>query len=253
MPEPLDRAVVHYALNDPRVVRGGVETFALTLRKFFREVLYMTPATRDEALVRERRLPVICDNHWVLDWPEGIPVIGFQHGVARVKFEAIGDRETGELGRRQARAARRPNTHWVACARWISEKSGALYGNRAASVIYHPVDLELFDGVRHAEGSRLIIHDGRTPHKGSHIYPWLAAKLDGYRFESLDVPREQVPARLAQAAAFLHLSSYEGNSVMCTEAMAMNLPCLFTRVGLLLDGLPLDVWSVPREIGRAHV
>ena len=40
---------------------------------------------------------------------------------------------------------------------------------------------------------------------------------------------------MRRATAFLHLSRYEGNSIVCNEAMAMNLPCLFTRVGLMLD------------------
>ena len=34
---------------------------------------------------------------------------------------------------------------------------------------------------------------------------------------------------------FVHLSRYEGNSVVCNEAMAMNLPCFFTDVGLFRD------------------
>jgi len=248
MPEPLDRAVVHYALNDPRVVRGGVETFARTLGRFFREVVYMTPGTRDERLVRERRLPVVCDNHWVLDWPESIPVIGFQHGVAHVKAKAIGGRETRDLARRQALAAKRPNTLWGAGARWISDTFGELHGNRAARVIYYPVDLERFDGKLDNDGSRLVLHDGRTPHKGSRIYPWLAPACEGFRIEPLLGPSDEVPDRLREACAFIHLSSYEGNSVMCTEAMAMNLPCFFTRVGLFRDGHALDVWSVPREL-----
>jgi hypothetical protein len=247
MPEPLDRAIVHYALNDPREVRGGVETFARTLTRFFREVIYMTPRTRDERLVRERRLPVVCDNQWVLDWPNDIPVIGFQHGVAREKFKAIPSRETLDLARRQAKAARRPNTVWGAGARWISEEFANLYGNGAATVIYYPVDLERFDGKLENEGSKLVLHDGRTPHKGSLIYPWLAPACEGFRVEPLLGPSEEVPDRLREAAAFIHLSAYEGNSVMCTEAMAMNLPCFFTRVGLFRDGLPLDVWSIPKE------
>jgi hypothetical protein len=83
MPDPLDRTVVHYALNDARAVKGGVETFGRMLAKIFREVVYMTPGTRDEARVRAERLAVVCDNQHVLEWPADIPVIGFQHGVAQ--------------------------------------------------------------------------------------------------------------------------------------------------------------------------
>jgi hypothetical protein len=244
----IERSVVHYALNDPRSVRGGVETFATNLGLVFREVLFMTPATRDLELVRARRLPVICDNQWVLDWPPDVPVIGFQHGVVLKKLVALGQRELVGLALRQARAARRPNTLWLACARWISEAFGRLHGNRAAHVIYHAVDLERFDGRLDNENSRLVLHDGRTPHKGSLVYPRLATAFPDYRFEPLDCPPERVPDRLRAACAFFHLSSYEGNSIVCNEAMAMNLPCLFTSVGLALDGEALDVMSLPREL-----
>jgi hypothetical protein len=248
MPDPLERTIVHFALNDPREARGGVETFARTLGRFFREVLYMTPKTLDLARVQRERLPMVCDNQWVLEVPPDIPVIGFQHGVAREKFKAMPSRDTLDLARRQARAARRPNTLWLAGARWISETFGALYGSRAEQVIYYPVDLERFDGRLRNEGSRLVLHDARTPHKGSHIYPWLAPAFPNYRFEPLLGPSDEVPDRLGEACAFFHLSSYEGNSVMCTEAMAMNLPCFFTEVGLFRDGLGLDVFGVPRGL-----
>jgi hypothetical protein len=246
VPDPLDRTIAHLALNDPREVRGGVETFGRTLGRFFREVVYMTPETLDISRIRAERLPVVCDNQWVLEIPAELPAIGFQHGVAREKFKAIPNRETLALARRQARAARRPNTLWLAGARWISETFGSLYGNRAARVIYYPVDLDRFDGRLANDGSRVVSHDGRTPHKGARIYPWLASAFPDFRFEPLLGPTADVPDRLREACAFFHLSSYEGNSVMCTEAMAMNLPCFFTRVGLFRDGHPLDVASVPR-------
>jgi glycosyltransferase involved in cell wall biosynthesis len=247
MDQRLERTVVHYALNDPRSTRGGVESFAQNLGLVFRDVLFMTPQTRDEALVRERRLPVICDNQWVLDWPEDIPVVGFQHGVVWRKFFALRKRELIGLARRQARAAARKNTLWVACARWISEAFAELHGNRAAHVIYHPVDLERFDGRLENDGSRLVLHDGRFPHKGSLVYPRIATAFPDFSFEPLGCSPDEVPDRLRRACAFLHLSSYEGNSIVCNEAMAMNLPCLFTRVGLALDGEPLDVECVPRD------
>jgi len=244
----IPRTVVHYALNDPREVRGGVETFARNLGLVFEEVLFMTPKTRDEALVRSRRLPVICDNQWVLDWPTDVPVIGFQHGVVLKKLVALRQRELLGLAVRQSRAAKRQGTLWVACARWISEAFGRLHGNRATHVIYHPVDLERFDGRLDNASSRLVLHDGRIPHKGSLVYPELARAFPEFRFEPLDCPPERVPERLRAACAFFHLSSYEGNSIVCNEAMAMNLPCLFTEVGLLLDGEPLDVARLPRNV-----
>jgi len=59
---------------------------------------------------------------------------------------------------------------------------------------------------------------------------------------------EPVPDHMRRARAFLHLSRYEGNSLVCCEAMAMNLPCLFTRVGLMLDGeKQFDVSVVSRR------
>jgi hypothetical protein len=243
----LDRSIVHYALHDPRAVRGGVETFARTLESIFREVRYMTPETLDLELIRRERLPVICDNQWVLDIPENIPAIGFQHGVAFRKFLALRERGTLELARRQARAARRKNTLWVACARWIGETFERLHGNGARHVVYHPVDLERFDGSSPGSDEKLLLHDGRTPHKGSRVYPLLARAFPEWRFEPLDCAPADVPARFRQGRAFLHLSSYEGNSIVCNEAMAMNLPCLFTDVGLMLDGFALDVSVVPRS------
>ena len=207
----------------------------------------MTPATLDLELVRARRLTVICDNQWVLDIPDEIPVVGFQHGVAWNKFLALKDRGTWALARRQARAARRRNVLWVACARWVGEAFARLHGNGAAHVVHYPVDTERFDGRRDGADPRLILHDGRTPHKGSLIYPWLSAARPDFRFEPLGCAPEAVSDRMRQGAAFIHLSSYEGNSVVCNEAMAMNLPCFFTEVGLMHDGFALDVATVPRS------
>ncbi|HEY3498486.1 MAG TPA: hypothetical protein VGK73_27535 [Polyangiaceae bacterium] len=228
-------------------MRGGVETFARNLELIFRKVHYMTPATLDLELIRAERLPVICDNQWVTDLPESIPAIGFQHGVAFKKLLALRERGTLDLARRQARAARRKNTLWVACARWVGETFGRLHGNGAAHIVHYPVNLERFDANRSGADSRLVLHDGRTPHKGSLVYPWIRAAFPDFRFEPLDCAPADVADRMRQGGAFLHLSSYEGNSVVCNEAMAMNLPCLFTEVGLMLDRFPLDVSVVPRS------
>ncbi len=239
--ERIARTIVHHGLNDPRTTTGGVETFARNLAMRFEEVLYMTPRTIDVELVRSRRLAVICDNHHVLDWPPDIPLIGFQHGAAFRKMFAIPNVETAKMALSQRRAAKRPNTLWVSCARWMSRTFETLHDNPASKTVYHAVDLERFDGRLDNEGSRLLLHDGRFPHKGSELYPQLIAALPDWRFEPLDCKAEQVPDRLRKARAFLHLSRYEGNSIVCNEAMAMDLPCLFTRVGLMLDGEDLDV------------
>jgi len=54
---------------------------------------------------------------------------------------------------------------------------------------------------------------------------------------------------MRKARAFIHLSSYEGNSIVCNEAMAMNLPCMFTDVGLMRDsGRPQDVRVSPPNV-----
>lgn len=248
----LPQHVIHYAQYDPRKHVGGVETFARSLELVFERVDYMTPETLDLARIRRERLPVICDNHFVLDFPEDVPVIGFQHGVARVKWRET--RDWGDLGRlrRQARAARRPNTLWVACAEWISSTFQQLYGNGAAHVIYHPVDLERFDGRGTGRRPRLILHDARSVHKGKPLVERLAAAFPDYDFEPLACPPEEVPERMRSGRAFVHLSRYEGNSIVCNEAMAMNLPCFFTRVGLMQDANgPSDVYLVdPRRIRR---
>lgn len=236
MRAPLERTIVHYGLNDPRQHTGGVETFARNLGLFFSEVLFMTPGTRDEALVRGRRLSVICDNHWVTDWPSDIPVVGFQHGMALRKVLNVGGRGNLRMALRQRLAAKRANTLWVSCAQWMSRAFGRLFGSPAAHVIYHAVDLDSFDGRLDNHASRLLLHDGRVPHKGSLLYPTLQQALPDWRFEPLSCAPEDVPERMRGAAAFLHLSRYEGNSIVCNEAMAMNLPCLLTEVGLMLDG-----------------
>lgn len=236
MSDRVPRTIVHYSRFDPALRTGGVETFAKNLALAFERVLYMTPDARDEALVRRERLLVVCDNHWVRDWPSDIPVIGFQHGFAATKFLMTRLRGDLRMAVAQRRAARRPNTLWVACARWIGERFGRWFGNPATHVIYHPVDLDRFDGRLENSGSNLVLHDARSPHKGQIIVAGLARAFPALSFEPLACAPADVPDRMRRASAFLHLSRYEGNSIVCNEAMAMNLPCLFTRVGLMLDG-----------------
>lgn len=244
----IQRTVVHYGDNDPFAVTGGVETFARNLRAVFEEVVYMTPRTRNLERVRAGGLPVICDNQRTLDWPGDIPVIGFQHGVAAEKAKATRSIGRYFLSRRQRRTASRPNTLWVACAEWISERFGELYGNRADYVIYHPIDVERFDGVRTGESSNLILHDARLKHKGSRLMPVIVSAFPDWRFEALNCSPDQTNERMRGARAFTHLSRYEGNSLVCNEAMAMNLPCLFTRVGLMKDpNAPADVFVIDAE------
>jgi glycosyltransferase involved in cell wall biosynthesis len=102
----------------------------------------------------------------------------------------------------------------------------------------------VFDGRLANRGSKLVLHDGRSRHKGRDLYPVLQAALPDWTFETLSCSSAQVPDRMRKAGAFMHLSRYEGNSIVCNEAMAMGLPCLFTRVGLMRDGEPLDVSMV---------
>lgn len=241
----IPRTVVHYSKNDPRTYRGGVESFARNLSLVFENVEFMTPASRDVLRVRRERLPVICDNHMVLHWPRDLTVIGFQHGVVARKLPIVRSLYALQLTLGQWRAARRPNVIWVACARWIAAEFNRRTRCPSNRVIYHPVDLARFDGQLQNAGSKLVLHDGRHPHKGKHLFELLARRLPEYRFESLDCAPEQVPDRMRRALAFLHLSRYEGNSIVCNEAMAMNLPCLFTRVGLMLDeGQDFDVSTI---------
>ena len=235
MASRIPRTVVHYSAHDPRAFRGGVESFARNLRLIFDEVLFMTPKTRDESLVRREALPVICDNQMVLDWPRDLRVIGFQHGVAWRKAQVTKTLGDFRLALRQALAARRSNVVWAACAAWISRTFGEQHGNAAEVVVYHPVDLRLFDGRLDNAGSRLVLHDARTDHKGQRQLAELSRALPRYRFEPLDCAPDRVAERMRGALAFVHLSRYEGNSIVCNEAMAMNLPCLFTKVGLMLD------------------
>ena len=239
--------VAHYGRYDPRVTTGGVETFARNLAIVFEEVEFLTPKTQDKERVMRERIPVICDNQLVVDWPESFPVIGFQHGVAEVKASLTKTRTDRKLAKAQAKATRRDNTLWVACARWISRTFEERYQNPAHHVVYHQVDVERFDGELDNEGTNLVLHDGRSEHKGKALFEHLVEALPQWRFETLNCAPEDVPDRMRKGAAFLHLSRYEGNSIVCNEAMAMNLPCLFTKVGLMHDGEDLDVTIVESE------
>jgi hypothetical protein len=246
--------IVHYGRFDPRRKTGGVETFARNLQSVFAHVEFLTTESTDaeRRSVMERNLPVVCDNQLVLDWPDTYPVIGFQHGVALRKVMLTHTWTDARLAWRQMRASRRSNTTWVACAHWISREFGRLFGNAAQHVVYHQVDVERFDGDRSLAEPRLILHDGRSPHKGKHLFERLVTQFPDWRFESLSCPPDQVPQRMKQGTAFMHLSRYEGNSIVCNEAMAMNLPCLFTDVGLMRDGQPLDVKIIPAADAFRH-
>ncbi len=235
MLDRIPRRVVHYSAHDPRTALGGVESFGRNLRLIFEDVVFMTPRARDEGLVRREHLPVICDNQLVLDWPSDMRVIGFQHGVAWRKARATKKLGDLRLAVRQARAAQRQNVVWAACAAWISRTFQDLHGTVSEAIIYHPVDLQRFDGRLENQGSRLVLHDARTDHKGRQQLAELARALPDFNFEALGCAPADVAGRMRHALAFVHLSRYEGNSIVCNEAMAMDLPCLFTKVGLMLD------------------
>jgi len=245
--ERIATAICHHGRHDPRHHVGGVETFARNLGLVFEEVLF---STTKAPLLREamaRGIPIVCDNQTVLDWPPEVHVLGFQHGVAAEKVRTTLSFTDWRLARAQAKAAKRPNTSWVACAPWIAKRFRETHGGVDARVIYHCVDTERFDGELDNAGSRLILHDARTPHKGKHLIARLAAAFPKWTFEPLACTPAEVPDRMRRAAAFVHLSRYEGNSIVCNEAMAMDLPCLFTRVGLFREGVNADVEVVGVE------
>ncbi len=240
--------VVHHSRFDPRTHTGGVETFGRSLGMVFDEVRFTTPGGPEIPEIVKSKVPVICDNQNVMDWPEGFPVIGFMHGFAEEKARLTGGRIGKALAKGQAAAAKRPDTLWVACANWISAAFEKRHGNRAGHVVYHPVDLERFDGQLDNQGSRLILHDARGEHKGEKLFKRIAKTFKDWTFEPLSCAPNEVPDRMRKAAAFIHLSRYEGNSIVCNEAMAMNLPCLFTRVGLMRDGADqFDVQVIESE------
>lgn len=236
--------VLHFGKNDPETYRGGVETFARNLRNVFERVDFAYKGNFDAARVRKERPMVVCDNHWVGSVPPDIPAVGFQHGVAAVKWRHTWTRRDAWLAFRQARAAKRPNTVWVACARWIARTFQERHGNGAQVVIRHPIDLERFDGKRTGFDPKLILHDARGEHKGKRLVEMLTSRFPQWKFEPLDCKPSEVPDRMRQGRAFIHLSRYEGNSIVCNEAMAMDLPCLFTRVGLMQDEDGPDAVSI---------
>jgi glycosyltransferase involved in cell wall biosynthesis len=240
--DKLPFTVVHYGDKDPRSTTGGVETFARDLALSFQQVEFMTPRDHDFDRVRQERIPVICDNQRARDWPKDIPVIGFQHGFAMEKAWVTKSPGHLVMATGQWLASRRPNTLWVACAEWIAKAFSRSFGTSTEEVIYHPIDVERFDGDLDNDGSRLILHDARTRHKGKHLLPRLQDAYPDWTFEPLACKPKEVPDRMRKAAAFIHLSAYEGNSIVCNEAMAMNLPCMFTDVGLMRDsGRPRDI------------
>ncbi len=228
-------AVAHYGRHDPTTHVGGVETFARNLRLIFDEVALLHPKSPDLAEWAKRGAPIICDNQTVSDWAPDVPVIGFQHGVAAVKATHTRSFTDRRLARGQAKAAARPNTLWVACAQWIARTFERLHGNGASHVVYHQVDLSRFDGRRGEVDPALLLHDARTDPKGKALVQDLAAAFPQWKLEPLACTPDQVPDRMRRARGFVHLSRYEGNSIVCNEAMAMDLPCLFTRVGLMQD------------------
>lgn len=251
-------SVIHYGRFNPELQQGGVESFAKSLRIAFEDVQFLDSRSHGPGSAAMQRavangVPVVCDNHLVMDWPDGYPVIGFQHGVAAEKMFITRARTDWHLARKQAQAARRQATIWVACAKWISKEFARRYGNQASHIIYHAIDTSRFDGRLVNRGSKLVLHDGRSRHKGRDLYPVLQEALPDWRFEALSCDPSQVPERLRGASAFLHLSRYEGNSIVCNEAMAMGLPCLFTKVGLMRDEEFMDVSIVEvRDVYRSR-
>jgi len=235
--------ICHYSAKNPLVHTGGVETFARSLSRIFERVIYLTPnETRHLSEILRKGIPVVCDNHHCLTIPAHYPVIAFQHGIAKVKHSVTKKSFDRHLAILQQKAASRRNTIWVSCAKWISDAFEVLHGNKAYDVIYHPIDIERFTpNPKRTEGN-LILHDARTKHKGAREVQFLSRQFPQYRFEALNCIPADVPERFQQATAFLHLSKYEGNSIVCNEAMAMNLPCFFNEVGLFQDDFLFDVY-----------
>ena len=247
--EKIPLTICHYSAQDPFIYTGGVEAFARNLSRVFETVIYLTPNdTESLPHILQKGTPIVCDNHHCLTIPEEYPVIAFQHGVANTKFSVTKKSFDRDLAILQQRAAYRKNTLWVACARWISDTFEASHGNKAYEVIYHPIDTERFRPIPERKEDNLILHDARTNHKGAQEVEFLSRHFPQYRFEGLNCMPEYVPERFQQAAAFLHLSKYEGNSIVCNEAMAMDLPCFFNQVGLFRDDSNFDVY-----LRRDHV
>jgi len=241
-------AVTHYSRNDPTQHRGGVETFARNLALFFDDVEFMTPRNLDIARVYRGGRMVIADNQWALHWPEPIPVVVFQHGVALDKAALTGSKGMERVARQQARVAARSSTVRVACAEWISRRFEELHGAPAQVVIRHPVDLGRFDGEPRGRVDNLLLHDARSEHKGRDVVARLASRFPDWRLEPLNCAPAEVPARMASARGFVHISRYEGNSIVVNEALAMNLPCFVTDVGLMRDrDRPEDVHLLSAE------
>ena len=246
--EKIPLSVIYYNDKDPLTTTGGVQTFAKGLRLIFHNVEYMIPKNLDLKYILRKQIPVICTNEMVSDIPDDIPVVGFQHGVGAIKYSVTRSSGHKKLKKSQEKSSKRPNTIWIACADWIASKFEELYGNQTKYVIYHHIDTDLFDGKLDNDNSRLILHDARTKHKGSNLIPIIEKAFPDWQFEPLNCRPDSVPDRMRKAKAFIHLSRYEGNSIVCNEAMAMNLPCMFTMVGLMQDeNRPREIYLIENE------
>ena len=113
--------IVHYSQHDPDKRRGGVERFARNLRLIFEDVEFMFAGAIDVDRIRSEKAMVICDNHWVADWPPDMPAsfVAYQ-ADDREEVDAILARAE-EAG---ARVLRRPASSGISNPPMMRSKPG---------------------------------------------------------------------------------------------------------------------------------
>jgi len=242
----IDREIIHhcrYSVHHPQ--KGGVENFGLNLKNIFKKVHFTLPGDITPDLVRlvqAKNIPIICDYHSVLDWPEEVKTIGFQHGCAQLRGEITGETMLKEIGREQVVASKRRNAVWVADSQWVSDMCEKYYGRSAEYIIYHAVSDDFFRNSRTHQRVPVtkVFHDARLAHKGRDIIPVLQEAFPKISFIQLQCKHSKIIDVLKDCDVFMHLSKYEGNSIMCNEVMALNIPLVTTDVGLFHEDLGVE-------------
>ena len=206
---------------------------ALAKRKFCVAWTDMTPWTGKRPPGNPATDLVIVDNQDATAIPAAYAVLAVQHGCAMEDGLRGRASDLLALGRKQAMAARRKRTAWVACSDWAAYHCRQHTGTLADRIIYGCVDTERFfpsERQRTRDAKRpVVLHDCADVVVGK-----VTAEL-GKAFEvrALAVPAGKVPDAMREADIWLCLSLSEGLPTVVMEAQATGLVVVGTNVGVL--------------------